>query len=102
MVLSKPSINFSRPGSIKATALGFIAPVIIFRTRECNGGSLNTKDVVWCSNNGVLPNFLPKVILLSDLNFFVSLYIKFRSAQEVIKTELSGKNFTGSVRLKFE
>jgi hypothetical protein len=33
------------------------APEIRRRTRLCNGGSLNTIDVVWCSYSGLCPYF---------------------------------------------
>ena len=47
-------------------ALGVSAPVMIRRTRVCSGGSLNTRDVVWCRYSGESPNVGANTARLSD------------------------------------
>ena len=54
---SNPSTKAASPACMPAMARGVSAPAINRRTRLCRGGSLNTRLVVWCSYNGVSPNF---------------------------------------------
>ena len=64
---SRSSISWISPGSIFLIALRFNAPIINRRTRVCNGGSLKTRLVVWCSSKGLSPNFGENSASLSEL-----------------------------------
>ena len=66
---------------MSAMARRVSAPMMSLRTRVCSGGSLNTRLVVWCSNNGEPAPYLgANSTCLSELKVAASRYTATRSA----------------------
>ena len=69
---SAPTSRASPPSSAVMWR-GVSAAAMSRRTRVCNGGSLNTRLVVWCSKSDDSPYFGPNSSRLSELKVFASL-----------------------------